>query len=1319
MIRLRRVFRILLAAGLVVLALGITAIAVLHSRSFHQYVLAKLKEEASKSTGGRVEIGDFQLHWSGLRVDLYQLVLHGSEAASQPPLLQVDHLLAGLKIMSLWRRKIGFYKIVVDRPSIHLSVDQNGHSNLPQAPPSAPGSASTNVFALAINDFVVNRGELNYNDRHVPLDGEVHDLHAQVSFDSAKSEYDGTLGYRDGRIHFGTFNPMQTGLQVHFGARPSGLSVNPLVLTAGSSTTTVQGQLHDYSNPSVDGSYEANLSTVELARILNASAVPAGLVNLRGTLHYQNHSDQPLMNNLSLSGRLRSSLLALDLPQAHADVRDLTGEYQLSGGTLEVRNVKADVLGGKVAGNLTLTHMSARPVGRVAAALSDITLEAVTAALNTQPLERADITGRLNGTVEGSWEASGQKLKVRADATLAGSAPLGPAAGGGTNAIPLQGTLHASYDGAAGTITLSNTNLATPHLTVKLDGSTGKQSSLAIQAQSDDLHEVDQLMLVARRGMAKGRTSAPTPTAPLGIGGSASFTGQLSGSTSDLHLTGHLSSTKLQYRGATMNEFKLNLALSPSGATVSQGELRIGAGGKVQFDAGAVLKNWAYEPQYPVHLNLTATRIAVAPLAQLANLHYPISGRLGARISIHGSQSHVAGQGSVTLAPASAWGQPIQNLSIQVQGAGSTIQSTLQLSTPAGSASGKLTYDFHTQAYDAQFNIPSLQLERLEAVRGKRVQVAGTASASFAGRGTLQDPQLTATIQAPKLLIGQQALDGLVLHTDVAHQQAAFTLDSAAKGASIQARGAVTLNADYSTQANLDVRNIQLATVLPAFLPQIPPELRGQAELHGSLHGPLLHWQQIEAEVEIPTLNLSYRSLQIGNASPIRAVYRGGVLSLEKCELKGTGTDLQVQATVPLENARSLQATATGEVDLHLVQLFYPDFNTSGQLRLEVNAQGTFSHPAVTGTVRLENVAFKPPSAPLGVQNVNATIAVKNGRVDIQSLSGEVGGGTLSAEGFAIYQPALQFNLALTAQQVRLRYPVGTRAILDGKLALTGSGGSALLSGQVMIDGLSLTKEFDLSTFADQFTGIAEPAAGPTFAQDIKLDVSLKSASEMALTSSKLSVQGSADLMVRGTVDDPVILGRTDITGGEVFFNGNRYMVESGVIQFINPVETEPVVNIRGTTIINQFNLTMNFVGPIDRMRTTYTSDPPLAPVDIINLIATGQTTQAASTTSNSPESVVAGQLTNQLSSRVGKLAGITSLTIDPQVGGAQGNGVGRLAVQQRVTRNLFFTFSTDLATSTGTIVQVEYQATKRMALSTIRDQNGGYTVEVKVHKRF
>jgi translocation and assembly module TamB len=1319
MIKGKHVLRIALALALLLVILGTAAVVLLRSRAFHRYVLAQMVERASQAAGSRVEIGDFQFRWSGLRVDLYRIVLHGSEAASRPPLLMVDHLLVGLKIISLWQHKIDVNEIVIDHPSIHYSVDENGRSNLTLPPQASGGGGGPSVFDLAVGHFVVNQGELDYRDRHIPLDGEVRDLHAEVSFQSAKTEYDGTLGYRYGRVKVGGFNPVEHGLEVRFGATPAGVTFDSLVLNAGASTISAQARLQGYDNPAVDGSYRADLATQEIGKILKAAPFPVGQVSAQGTVHYQNRAGHPFLDNLSVSGQFRSQALALNLPQAHANARAASGDYRLSGGTLEVRNVRADVLGGKVSGELTLTHLSERPAAKVAATIQDVSLEAVSAATNTTPLQRAAITGSLNGKVEGTWVGSGQNVQLRADATIAASAPTQQGAEAGQTVIPLQGDVHLAYTARTATITLSHSRLTTSHSSLTLDGSTGKQSSLNIQAQSDDLREVDQIVLIARHAMQGSEPSSPAPIEPLGVAGSATFTGQLRGSPEYPQLTGQLTSSNLQYRGTTMTEVKTGVALSPSGITLSQGEIQTSEHAQVQFDLAAGLTNWAYSPQSPARVDVTATKVPVATIERVANLHYPVNGTLAAHVSMHGSQTNAIGQGSATLTEATAWGQPIQNLSVQFQGAGDTIHSTVQASTPVGSGSGKLTYDFSNQGYEVQFDLSNLQLERLEAIHDKDMLVSGVATASVQGKGTVKDPQLTATIEAPKLVIGQQALDGLKVHADLAHQQASFTLDSAAVGASIQARGSVALNADYSAQASIDVRNIQLGALLAAFVPKIPSDVRGQAELHGTLHGPLKLRDQLEAEVDIPALSLAYQSLQIGNKGPIRAVYRGGVLSLDRCELKGTGTHLQVQAAIPLGQAQNLQATATGNVDLHLIQMFYPNSDSSGQLQLEVKAGGTFKHPEVDGTVHLVGASFQVPDSPLGAQNVNAAFTVKNGRIDIQNFTGETGGGTLSAHGFATYQPAVQFNATLVAKNVRLRYPVGTRAILDGNLVLTGSGDSALLSGRVVVERLSLTKEFDLSTFADQFTGNSSPSVGPSFAQNVKLNVSLTSASEMALASSKLSVQGSANLMVRGTAAEPVLLGRTDITGGEIFFNGNRYKVESGVIQFVNPVRTEPVVNVLVTTTVNQFNLSMNFTGPIDRLRTTYTSDPPLAPIDIINLLATGQTTEAASTGSTSPESVIAGQLTSQFSSRVEKLAGITSLTIDPQVGGAQGNGGGRLAVQQRVTKNLFFTFSTDLTTSTGQIVQIEYQVSQKFAVSTIRDQNGGYTLQIKVHKSF
>ena len=193
----------------------------------------------------------------------------------------------------------------------------------------------------------------------------------------------------------------------------------------------------------------------------------------------------------------------------------------------------------------------------------------------------------------------------------------------------------------------------------------------------------------------------------------------------------------------------------------------------------------------------------------------------------------------------------------------------------------------------------------------------------------MKDPQLTATIETPKLVVGQQALDGLSLRVGVAHQLASFQLQSAAPGHILQAQGTVELNGEYASKGTVDVRNIQLGALLTAFLPGTPSGLRGQAELHGSLQGPLRQREKLEAEVEIPVFNLGYQSLQIGTVSPIRATYRDGIATLEKCELKGTGTDLQLDGAVPLAHTQDLRAAATGTLDLQLIRLLYPAWETS------------------------------------------------------------------------------------------------------------------------------------------------------------------------------------------------------------------------------------------------------------------------------------------------------------------------------------------------------------------------------------------------------
>ena len=1312
---LRRIFRFSLVALLALATLSAAGVLVVRSRAFHRYVLATIIEHAQQATGGRVEIGDFAFRFWGLRADLYRIVLHGTEPDPQAPLFRADRLGVGLNLVSVWRRKIDVQEIVIDHPVVRLWVDEQGHTNLPQTPtPAEP----VNVFDLAIGHFVLNNGEIYYNDRQTPLAAEVHDLQTQVSFDPSKTGYDGTLGYRQGRVAFGDFNPLQHDFQARFNAAPSGLTLSSIVLTSAPLRVTADARMRDYTSPSVEGSYQAVVSGGELGKLLKNKLLPGGQINTKGIVRYRSDPRKPLLEGLSIEGQLDSPELAIDLPEARTTARSFRGDYRLSRGTFEARNLQAEILGGHVAADLTILHLADKPEARVEGTVRGLSLAAASTALRTKPKERVEITGRLDGTLKASWRGSMQALQVRSDAVITAQAPLAKGAPAGSSAIPLDGAIHLAYDGSSDVVSLQRTYLRTPHTTLTLEGTVGKQCSLGIQARSDDLREVDLLALVAR-GSADGHAQpASKPPEPLGLGGSVSFTGQLQGSMKEPRLTGQLGGENLRYQRTTLRTLRTQLDLGSSGIALRQGRLQTSSQGRVEFDMTVGLRNWSYERENPVSLRVVTNRLPVADVQQAANLRYPITGILSADVSVQGSQTNPVGQGSVRLSEARAWDERIQDLLLQFQGTGSEIRSTLNLRTPAGSGSAKATFYPKDDGYEAQVDFPGIHLERLEAVRTRNLQLAGTVTVSARGRGTLKAPQLEATVEAPKLQWQQKVLDGLKAHTTVAAQQAKFTIDSSVSSAYIQARGTVNLNPDYDATANIDTRAVDLGPLLASYLPRHGQNMRGETELHAWLKGPLKRPERLEAHLEIPTLSLGYQSVQIANAAPIRIDYRGGTVTMERAELKGTGSDLQLAAVVPVAGDGTLRATAAGNVDLHILQLLNPALESSGQVKLDVGAQGTRAHPDIHGLVQVVDGAFQTPDAPLGAEKVNAKFELQKDRVDITSFTAQTGGGTVTAQGSVAYQSAVRFNVALSGKEVRLRYPEGVRAILNSNLALNGTPDSAVLTGQVLIDRLSFTESFDLATFADQFTGPSSPPSeGMT--RNIKLDVALKSAQEMGLSSNQLSIQGSADLQVRGTVAEPVILGRANVTGGELFFNDRRYQVQSGVIQFVNPVRTEPVVNLSATTIVDQFNINLNFIGPIDRLRTSYTSDPPLPPVDVINLLFTGKTTEAAAASPSTPQSVVAGQLAGQVSSRLGKMVGISALTIDPQIGGNQRNPGARLAIQQRVTKNLFFTFATDVTSAQGQVVQVEYQVTRKYSLSAVRNQNGSFSLQAKMRKRF
>ena len=1307
------------AAIFVLLAGSVVTLVLLldHNEGFRRRILAKVENSIRESTGARLQVHDFNLRLSNLSIDLYNVVVRGTEIDSSQPLLAVDHVQMGLTIDSLLNKKWHVRDIIVDHPIVHMAVNKAGENNLPK-PEKKDTSSNSNVFDLAVRELRLNRGEIYYNDRKTPLEADLHGFTVNTNYDPAQKKYSGDLGYKAGKIVYGKYAPVEHNLQARFGVTPQQFTLDKLDLAAGETHVALNAIVNNYALPDMQatGNYEATLVTNDFKKILKDTSLPGGTVKLTGQVKYQADPKRPILDTVSVTGNVSSSGLDVKTPSLQTEVRDLYARYQLSGGNAEVNDIRARIMGGTLSGKLTIKDVAGASIAQLQASLKDLSLDQAQTATHNTSMRQAHLSGRVDVDASAHWAKTLDNLVAHSDATIKASLGQG-------QPTPVNGVIHADYAAGHKQLALTNSYIRTPQTTINLNGKISDSSQLQVAVRSNDLHELETLSAVLQKpapGMA--------PAQPLGLYGTANVNATVSGSLASPQINGQLDARNFRVKGSSWKVLHTAFTANPSQVTLSNGDLEAEPQGRINFSAQVKLRQWAYSSSSPITANISGSQISVADLERLANQTYPVTGTLSLNVALHGSQLNPIGQGTITVTKAKVSTESIQNLNVKFEGDGNTVKANLTLQMPAGTARADVNYFPSNEGYDAHVQAQNFRLEKLQTVIARNMQIAGGVNLNVTGKGTVKDPQLQATIDIPQLQMQKQTVQGIKFQTTVQNHVATIALDSDIAKTFIKARGTVGIETPYVADVRLDSGKIDFQPLVALYAPAQAADLSGQTELHATVRGPLADKNRVEAHLEIPNLDVHYKQFQLAAAKPIRVDYQNGTATLQPTSIRGTGTNIDAQAVVPVTTPKAASFLVQGNVDLGIAQLFIPDLTSGGQLQFDLDSKRYATGTNLNGQIKVVNANLHTADSPVGLDGANGVINVTQTRLEIASFEGQVGGGTINATGAVVYRPAIQFQLGLTANNIRLRYPEGVRAILASNLALTGNIEESQLSGQVRIERVSFTPDFDLSTFTDQFSGEASDSGTPgSFTQGMKLNIAVQSTSQMNLVSSQVSVKGDANLRVVGTAADPVILGRTNLTGGEFFLAGNRYQVDHGTIDFLNPVRTDPVLNIQVKTTIKEYNITLALNGPIERLQTTYQSDPALPPVDIINLLARGQTVEsAAANPSPSPtsalgaQSLLASGISSKVSGSIAKLAGVSQLQIDPGLGTDNGQNSGaRIAIQQRVTSNLLVTYATDVTSTQRQAIQIEYKFNPKWSVSGTRNQNGGFGVDGRYRKDF
>jgi len=1310
------------AAGLLTLIVVslIGILALLHNNSFRQYLLRVARAKLTETVGLDVRMRDFSVHLSGLApaVDMYDVAIEGAAPYQQTPLLQADHVSVGIQIVSVLQRKWYLKNIVVDHPVARVFVAENGETNLPMLKSSS--DQTTSVFDVGVRHVMLGHGELYYNDQKSALDADLHNFEFQSTFDPSPKRYSGGLSYSDGKIHFGNFSPVVHSFEAEFDATPDVFALKRGLLKSGSSQFGLTATLNDYVHPKITAQYQSTINTGELRQILNDTTLPVGVINITGSADLRTDANQPVLQTLALDGNVSSAGLQIHTATMHTLVRNISARFVLERGNAEIRDLRAQLLGGNLDGAFKMRDVGGAQAAELHATLRDIALGGVQTLIDPKSAQDVRLMGGANATINAAWRKTFDTAVARVDATIKGTiAPKRPADLNLANAnVPVDGNIHAQYSAAGQTVSFDRSFVRTSQTSVNLNGTVSKTASLQVQVQANELREIEEI----------ANLFGATPE-PLGLGGTASFAGTVSGSTAEPRIAGQFSAGSLKVKGTEWRTVGTNLEANPSRIALRNGELVPASNrGRLTFNVNVGLDQWAFKDTSPLEIDVNATQLNVTDLKSLAGVEAPVTGTLSASVSLHGSQLNPVGQGNVTLNQATVADEPVQSASLDFQGTGNDVHGRLAIRMPAGTARSTFTYFPSRRAYDGEFQATGIRLDQFSTLKARNLILAGTLNLNAKGSGTFDDPGLQFTAQIPQLQIQNQRVNAVTLQADIADHVANIALNSqpeALNNTFIRGEGRVHLDGAYETDAKLDTSRITLQPLIAAYVPAASSDLSGETEVHATVKGPLKDSTRLDAHLTIPVLWFKYKdNLELAAAQPIQLDYSKSVLTLQKTTIRGTGTNLELQGTIPTSGDAPISMVALGTIDLSLGQMLSPDVMTSGQIQFNIDGRGQRANPDVQGQIKIVNAALAGDDLPLGLQNGNGVLTLTNNRLEIDNFDGKISGGTLKVTGGLTFRPSLQYNVAANANGIRTLFPAGVREGIDTNLTLVGSSDNATLRGQVQLTELSFSPTFDLDDIAGVAGGPAGATAPPgSFARKLNLDVNVVSTDDVNLSSTKLSLQGAANLRVRGTAAEPAVTGRVSLTEGDLIYRGHRYFIESSTLDFVDPYRIAPRVNLAVNTKVQEYDIRMLFRGTMDQLRTTYTSEPPLPPADIINLLVFGKTNTAQIANPTPPlvgaESFVASQVSGKVASGFEKIAGISSVSLDPLLGGNQQDPGARITIQQRVSANLFVTFATDATSTQRQLIKLEYQATPRVGISGVRDQNGGVAVDVRIKKKW
>ena len=207
--------------------------------------------------------------------------------------------------------------------------------------------------------------------------------------------------------------------------------------------------------------------------------------------------------------------------------------------------------------------------------------------------------------------------------------------------------------------------------------------------------------------------------------------------------------------------------------------------------------------------------------------------------------------------------------------------------------------------------------------------------------------------------------------------------------------------------------------------------------------------------------------------------------------------------------------------------------------------------------------------------------------------------------------------------------------------------------------------------------------------------------------------------------------GSIEASGGELYFQGARYRITRGRLEFVNPLRIDPRIDLEAESDLRDYRIVLTISGTAGKFRADLRSDPPLATVELLGLISSGGTAGGRGVASYRPYAASGRQQDNsaaasallseglsmKMGSGVKRLFGIDRFRVDPFLVGNERDPSARVTFGQQITKDVSITYSTSVSSNEQQVILIEYQVNDSTSIIASRDARP-FGLDVRFRKR-